>query len=228
MACDPYTKLMCHFNGADAATSSTDSSQSAKSLTFVGNAQLDTAQKVFGLSSLLLDGSGDYVTVADSSDWDFGTGDFTIDGRFRTTVSTQDLRIFEIGASDSDGVQLKYSDGAGKVAARINGTEYAYTKSISTNTWYHFACVRSSGTFYIYIDGVSIGSGTSSQTVTCGTAGVAIGADTDGSLGFNGWIDEFRVSKGIARWTSTFTLPVSEYCITPQFLAFFENYRPVG
>lgn len=64
--------LLCGFNGVDGATSTTDEAK-AKAITFVGNAQLDTAQKKFGTASLLLDGTGDYLTLADSLDWRLGS-----------------------------------------------------------------------------------------------------------------------------------------------------------
>ncbi|HPC33867.1 MAG TPA: hypothetical protein PL061_13005, partial [Syntrophales bacterium] len=62
---DSYTKSCLHFQN--------------RVWTFYGNAQIDTAQKPFGTGSLLLDGSGDYIGTVDSPDFDFGTGDFTID-----------------------------------------------------------------------------------------------------------------------------------------------------
>src|SRR3990167_8969973 len=74
---DSYTKLLLHGDGSDASTTITD--EIGKTVTAVGNAQLDTAQKKFGTASILLDGTGDYATVPDSDDWNFGAGDFTID-----------------------------------------------------------------------------------------------------------------------------------------------------
>ena len=70
-------KLLSLFNGADEATTYT--AETGQIVTFVATAQLDTAQKEIGSSSLLLDGSGDYCTVPDSADWTFGSGNFTID-----------------------------------------------------------------------------------------------------------------------------------------------------
>ena len=78
---DSYTKLLIHCDGADASTTFTD--ESGKTITTVGNAQVDTAYKVFGTGSLLLDGTGDALTLDDSEDWNFGSGDFTVDFRVK-------------------------------------------------------------------------------------------------------------------------------------------------
>src|SRR5687768_4015081 len=81
IATDPHfasVVLLCDFDGTDAATTAPDESPVGRALTFVGNAQIDTAQFKYGVSSLLLDGSGDYVTAPDSTDWRFA-GEFTIE-----------------------------------------------------------------------------------------------------------------------------------------------------
>src|SRR3990167_9675179 len=80
---DAFTKLLLHCDGVDAATSFPDVSASAHTVTANGNAQVDTAQSKFGGASLIVDGTGDYLSVPDHADWDFGTGDFTVDFWFR-------------------------------------------------------------------------------------------------------------------------------------------------
>lgn len=82
--------LLCGFNGTDGATSSTDESIAAHTLTFNGDAQIDTAQSKFGGASLLLDGTGDYVTAADSADWNF-TAEFTIEAWVRTPAPMSNM-----------------------------------------------------------------------------------------------------------------------------------------
>src|SRR3990167_5265719 len=211
---DAFVVFGSPLDGADGATSATDFStaQAAKTITFVDNAQIDTAQSVFGGAACLFGGTGARLTVPDSEDWNFGTGDFTIDFRMRTAVTTQDLRVFEIGASDSDGIHFQYSNGAGSMQVRINNNTMARTWSFSTNTWYHVAIIRTCSTVRAFIDGTQLGADfTNSSNITSGTQGLFIGDDTDGSLAFNGWIDEFRVSKGIARWTANFTPPTEAY-----------------
>ena len=76
---DVNTLLLLHCNGADTSTTFIDSSRSHKTVTPNGNSQIDTAQSKFGGASSLFDGTGDYLSVPDSEDWNFGTGSFTFD-----------------------------------------------------------------------------------------------------------------------------------------------------
>jgi hypothetical protein len=76
---DSYTKLMLHCNGADMSTTFTDDSFSARTVTANDNAQINTAQYKFGLASGIFDGSGDFLSIVNSSDFNFNSNDFTID-----------------------------------------------------------------------------------------------------------------------------------------------------
>lgn len=220
---DAYTKLLLHCNGADNATSMYD--ECGKGVTFSGTAQLDTAEKKFGVSSLWLDGNSDYVTLADSDDWTFGAGDFTVDlwikrhitGSSQTIMSNYQANgayntmAFIITSGDSIGF-MAYDGSANLLANYV--TQTALT---DTTSWHHIAFVRNGTNFYIFLDGVS-------QTLTVSTAiGNSTLANSSGALeigrvgGYTNlqhlgaWIDEIRISKGIARWTSNFTPPTSEY-----------------
>ena len=83
---DTYTKLLLHNNSNDSSTSFIDSSGTGKAVTANGDAKISASQSKFGGSSALFDGTGDYLSLADSDDWNFGSGDFTIDGWFRANV----------------------------------------------------------------------------------------------------------------------------------------------
>lgn len=92
------TKLLLHFDGADGATSTVDATGRHSTINFRGDAQLDTAQKKFGTSSLLLDGTGDYIDLPDSDDWDIlggaVTDEWTVDFLFRFPVAPSGLNIW--------------------------------------------------------------------------------------------------------------------------------------
>lgn len=221
MACDTYTVLMVHADGADGSTSFPDSSLSAHAITAHGNAQNDTAQfaTLTGNSaSALFDGTGDYLTTPNSTDFDMGTGDFTIDFwlRFNSTSVVQNF----CGANESLGtntLQVRYNNINGQLQMFMQGLTYAVAWTPSTATWYHVAVTRSGTSMRAFINGTQLGATqTSSDNIDCGTD-YSIGSVENGTSPLNGWIDEFRLSKGIARWTANFTPPTAEYCLGSAF-----------
>lgn len=212
---DTYTKFISHFDGTDGATSATD--EIGKTITFVGNAQLDTAQKKFGSASLLLDGNGDYLTVADSADWDFGTGDFTVRIHVRFATISRLNALFDLGSYNAGKGLSSYVSAGNTLIVHMNGGAaiYSVSWSLSANTWYHIEISRSGTDLRVFIDGVQLGATvTNSTNIDAGTTGIAIGysitAEPMGT-GLDGWIDEFRVDKGIARHTANFTPPSAAY-----------------
>jgi hypothetical protein len=214
---DQYTKLMLHCNGDDGSTSFPDSSLSAHVVTAHGDAQVDTAQRKFGTGSALFDGTGDYFSVPDSVDFDLGLDSFTIDAWCRWN-STSSIRIIvEQFTSGSIGWTL-YSWGTLQFVVYLDGGSINLTGSaVPSSTWQHVAAVRSGSVWTLYQDGVATASNTSSLMVLPRVTDLRIGCRTGDSYFFDGWIDELRLSKGIARWVSNFTLPNSEYSsLTPQ------------
>jgi plastocyanin len=185
-----------------------------KLVTAIGDAQLDTDIKYFGTASLLLDGSGDYLSLAGSSDFGFGTSDFTVEGWIRPTTVTGTLHIYDSRSSAGDSAGRLYLDN-GQVRYAVGGSDIVTSggTTVSINTWTHVAVVRNSSTTKIYVDGVERGSAADSNDLGSSRA-LYIGANFGGSNAFTGNIDEFRVSKGLARYTSTpFTVPTSEFIV---------------
>lgn len=214
-------KLLMHFDGADASTTSGDSSIVARgNATFAGNAQLDTAQFKFGTASLLLDGTGDEISYADHADFNIGANDFTIDAwvRWNSLTSPADQRIigqFDSGTNNrawllsvtpnTGRVDLSYSsDGANSNSIASTGN------SFSTNTWYHIAATRKVDEWYLFIDGkLKAHQSAFSLTYFNSAASVIIGGGQ--SQNFNGWIDEVRFVNGFCHWTTDFAVPTGPY-----------------
>lgn len=212
---DSFVVFGSHFDGADGATTATDfaTNQAAKTINFVGNAQIDTAQSKFGGASCLFDGTGDSLAIADSDDWNFGTGDWTVDLWIRRAVTSSDQIAFEVGNAASDGIRFNVERGTGAQDLQINGTTSNIGgTAFNIDQWYHIEINRSGTTVNYFIDGVAQTGTTSSADITSGTAGLTIGNDDSaGGIAYNGWIDEVRVSKGIARHTSNFTPEIVAY-----------------
>ena len=220
---DSNTKLMLHMNGTDGSTTFTDSSDSAHTITAIGNAQIDTAKSKFGGASGLFDGTGDYLTVPDSNDWNFGSGDFTIDCWIRINVVKNEV-VFSHTVTGAANCKMKLLISANLLRFVVfdlsDNIIVNFTNDFipSVNVWYHLAVVRNGSTWTIYIDGVGGTPATSSETLPDYTDNFIIGSmlESGSSLNdFDGWIEEFRISN-VARWTVNFTPPSSEYSVSVE------------
>lgn len=227
---DAYTNLLLHMNGPDASTTFSDSGVTGHTVTAIGNAQIDTAQSKFGGASGLFDGTGDYLTVSDHDDWTFGSGNWTIDAWVRFNVlNSNDQIILSVGDGVAAGLALFYRWDASAFMLTIDAgvtASLSWSWTPSTATWYHIALVRNGNTWTFYVDGTSKGNQTYSGTLGNYTA-IKIGANTSGGGSyFNGWLDEVRISKGRARWTSNFTPPAQEYGYI--YYSYSNQYIPPG
>lgn len=221
MACDQYwnsVSALLHFDGSDGSTTFTD--ETGKTWTASGNAQIDTAQSVFGGASGLFDGTGDCIYSADSADFNLGSAAWTIEARIRLSSVSGDYGLFgqqdDASAADSS-ITLRYSSSNGGMRAALysgsTATTHNFSWSPSIDTWYAIALVRNGNTVSLYVDGVKTGSDLAySSTLNDSTEPFAIGAINDAaSFSFNGWLDEFRLTKGQARYTANYTPDASAF-----------------
>jgi hypothetical protein len=220
--------LLMGFNGTDGSTAITDESPSARTVTVAGNAQIDTAQSKFGGSSLLLDGTGDYLTVPDSADWNFA-GQFTLEAFFRLSSSAPNNTEYIVMSHRGSSAQLAWllsvtssaSTPGITVHISTNGSTEAhnvFTASggmFSTDTWHHIAADRDgSGKLRIYLDGVMKSSKLSATGTPFDLSNpVGIGASGTGLRPFFGHLDEVRITAGTARYASDggFTVPTAAF-----------------
>lgn len=226
---DSYTKLMLHCDGADASTTFTDSA-TAKAVTANGNAQIDTAQYKFNGASGLFDGTGDYLSLADSADFTWN-GDFTVDFQARFNTNTNGKVIFG-HANNTFGTNENFEIIANVLADTLTvycgaATDLTiYNITLDIDTWYHIAVVRTSGVIKVFVNGSQIGADwANTRTPNSGAGGVYIGTDFNAVNFMSGWLEEFRISKGIARWTANFTPPTSAYAADVVTFA-IHNYAP--
>jgi hypothetical protein len=210
--------LLMHFDGANGSTTFTDNSPAPKTATASGDAQISTVQSKFGGASLYLDGTGDYLSINYNSVFNFGTDSFTWESW-----------IYPTNISGIDGIYAT-SGGAGvypKFVVHLNaGTPSIHynnltngndiyttaTSAVSLNTWTHLAFVRNGSSWTWYINGNSAGTGTNNTNITFTSQPTYIGYGGESYFTpFNGYIDEMRVTKGVARYTSNFTPATSAF-----------------
>lgn len=214
---DEYTVLMLHCDGADQSTTFTDSSTTPHTVTANGNAQVDTAVKKFGTGSAMFDGTGDYLSVPDSSDWDLlvDTTDYTIDFWIKLTNHAADDSFIEHSTDGNNFWLLRHRHGTGfQFMGYTTGTDYLFWTAggeITDSNWHHVALIKDGADYEIFIDGTSIDTLNDADTGGPYGGSLLIGDRLAGGNAVDGYMDEIRITKGTARWTSNFTPPTAPY-----------------
>ena len=198
--------LLLHGNGTNGSTTITDNSPTPKTVTAVGNAQISTAQSKFGGASIALDGTGDFLSIGSSSDLVPDAGDFTIEFWARHTSGSGQFMYsnpnFGIGLWAGSGLAMVNNAGTIILGDPVN---------FSSATWIHVAVTRTGNVIRLFKDGNLVASATNSVNYsTLGTTRVGVWLDGSNFL-FNGYIDDLRITKGVARYTANFTPPAAPF-----------------
>jgi hypothetical protein len=217
---DPFrsqVSLLLHGDGANGSTTITDNSPTPKTVTAVGNAQISTAQSKFGGASIAFDGTGDWLTVPSNTAFQFGTGDFTLETWIRpASTITSNVILYDSRALPipiPSGLLVLYVNTSRKPIIYIEGSGNIVigNTSLNANTWYHLAAVKYAGSYYLYVDGVSDAISVINNVSIVQPINVRIGADYSDTGAFNGYIDDLRITKGIARYIANFTPPAAPF-----------------
>lgn len=245
--------LLLHMDGADGSTVITDSSQLPKTVTAMGDAKISAAQGLFGGASGYFDGTGDALSVANSTELDFGTGDFTIEcWVYIAGNSAPDLdgnRSFAIvspwGASKVSGYLLAITGSSSTAGTGINfdswsedsstaSTFYRAATTVTHGAWHHIAAQVQAGVRRLFLDGVQLSA--TQSNFGAGYAGfetfgrpLCVGGTFNGNypMRLNGHLRELRITKGVARYTANFTPPTAPFQDMPNLgrpLVFGEYY----
>ena len=199
--------LLLSMNGSNASTTFTDSSSNAFAVTANGNAQITTTDPKFGTGALTLDGTGDFLTVASDAKFAFGTGNFTVECWVYVNSGNSNNGLFTFGGTSS-GLALSVISGQWTLStAGSGGTTMG---AVTTGAWQHLAVARSGSSLRLFIDGTQLGSTVTDSTNLTDNA-LKIGYYYSSSYAINARIDEFRVTKGVARYTANFTAPVAAF-----------------
>lgn len=207
-AADPYfanVQLLLHMDGTSGATSFPDSSPAARTVTAFGNAQVSTAIFKYGNGSFASDGNGDYLQTSDivaavSTPWTVETWvyPFANSGiRWNSTSASQ----FTLGISDAFGARLLITP---RTSANLVPPGYGL---IPAYTWGFVAVVNNPATslMEMYVNGVLVATQSNKPMVTMARISSTL------TSGFAGYIDEVRITVGVARYTGNFTPPTSAF-----------------
>ena len=202
-------QLLCNFTNAGIRDATMKNN-----LETVGNAQVSTSVVKYGSGSLAFDGTGDYLYKPNEAVNQLGTGDYTIEFWVYGNSWSSLPVLLEYGRPSSAataGLQLYVATTSGRLdiyGGTGTGTLLISAGSnIPTTTWTHVALTRASGSTKLFINGTQTGS-TATDNTNYSQATIWIGAIVAGSTNnFNGYLDDFRITKGIARYTQNFIPP---------------------
>ena len=219
---DPYFSnvvLLAHMDGADGSTAFTDSSPLANTITAANTAALSITNPKYGTACCVLNGSTSRLSVADSPAFDFGSGDFTLEGWARPegTPSVAYGLINKRGSTASYSPFNAELNTSRKLVVQVSTTGSSWNTIVgatvlATNTYAHWAIVRSGGTLRLFVNGILDGSVSVSGALMTNSAALSIGAAAaSGEYGWLGRLDETRITKGVARYTESFTPPAAPF-----------------
>jgi len=164
------------------------------------------------------DGTGDYLTAPANAAFNFGTGAFTIEAWvYLSTVANNASLILNSSYNGNNGDWI-IRVGAGGLAGKWEFTTWfggtPYTASSNNNavagTWTHIAGVRNGNTFTLYINGVAqTTTATNTNSVGSSSLSTLICGDNTSGVLLTGYVNDLRVVKGTAVYTSNFTPPTA-------------------
>ena len=168
---------------------------------------LETPTPVTG--SVSFDGTGDYLSLASSGDFAFGTGDFTVEMWVYHTSLTGQQTYFGDTYGATAGIYIYKTTNNEISLYDTTQRSLSAVNVISANTWYHLAWTRQSGILRAFLNGSLVDSDTytGNYTTTQYYVGDTAGTSSGGMIGF---ISNLRVLKGTALYTSNFTPPTRE------------------
>ena len=215
--------LLLKMEGSDGSTTFIDSSNAGRTVSAESNAAISTSQFKFGGSSYDANNTSTKLTVSNSV-LPSGATDFTIEAWIyvETLPSTavgsdSDCYIFANWGGTTNSLQFSLHRENGLIIIqRVSGTniliaDQGNLNGWSINTWYHVAATRSGNTWRVFRDGIQLGSDTYSGANYLGSSDSIIGGTGNTNGYFKGYLDNFRISSGIARYTSNFSVPTAAF-----------------
>jgi hypothetical protein len=170
----------------------------------VGDAQVSTTQYKWGTTSMKFDGTGDYLSMPSNQGAALGTGDWTIECWVYLSSATTQQIFLDTRATGTDNGYAFYMTAGSKLSLFTSNTAVlTSTSSLSANAWVYIAMTRTSGTVRAYINGTLDATTASYSTAMNCPGSILVGGGVGAVNLVNGYIQDLRITKGIARTITT-------------------------
>lgn len=200
--------LLLHMDGTNGSQSFVDSSVNNFTITPYGETQISTSVTKSGFGqSAYFDGDEDYLEINDITEFEFGSENFTLECWINCAEGGGGTVIARWGGSGNP--FFFFADVNQGIVIYLNNSFIIGGGTITADTWHHIAMVRNGTTIMAFIDGIQIESiGNLSDPLDSSDVALIIGGDVYGNVRFNGYIDEVRITRGLAIYTQNFTPPI--------------------
>jgi hypothetical protein len=177
----------------------------------VGSASVNTSVKKYGTGSLSFNGSTDYLLPsANTTPYIFGTGNFTIETWIYFNDVTSEQEFIDFRPASTNGAYPMIYVQSGTIRYFVSSSDRITSGTVTTGVWYHVAVARVGSVTTMYINGNSVGTYADTTNYLCGANRPAIGVNLNLNSHFlNGYIDDLRITNGVARYTANFTPPIA-------------------
>ena len=200
----------------------TDSSTGGLTVTSNG-VTINSGEKKFGAGSASFNGTSGYLALPNVNSLAMESGDWTVEFWVRH-ASLSGVQVY-FGKSDFTAIEhgfgmhgtefwvgSTYPSGGGGVGNMTHSSHSIGAHGMSLNTWHHVAWVKHNGDLTTYMDGVAKGTFASYPVWATNIQGLDIGRNSyHNSYFFSGHMDDFRMTKGLARYTANFTVPTAAH-----------------
>lgn len=218
----PWVSLQLHMDGLNETTTFVDSSLNSLTVTTQGSAQINTAQSKFGGASGIFTGASHSLTAQSPVLSMAASEDFTWEAWvYSTTVGTFQCIFNNSSARDAN--PRLYVNSGFLMAYVASGTRITHQTAFVLNTWNHVAMVRRGGVLRLFFNGIMSTGSYSYATATpdflrIGADGVAVGL-------MQGYLDEVRITKGLARYTADFSPVQTAFSDVARIVSFPANLQ---
>ncbi len=211
---DPYflnNVMLCHCDGTNGVQSTTNVMQPlglGNTITFNSPTNISTTAPLYGTTCLDCPGGGNIASATDSH-YHFGTGDFTIEFAVITSSPTQVAGLMDMRTAEPQASVL-FNINSGKFRLYCNGTLFVDAGTVATSTWQEVCYSRVGGTGYFFVSGSQIVT-SFADTTNYIQNGMVFGSLFNNANAFVGRMDEIRVTVGVGRYTSNYSVATAAF-----------------